>query len=161
MCLPVISHRYASWKIKMYIKVIALIHIEKSTWLKFNIEILMKTIIPIFIPLLTDSTRTCAPSHYGYVHQLGFFQHELKLCIQIEPICTTPFPLWEESKSMLLGDAFSSSVMVRRGRRLVEVREGATVAIKYAVDPQHHPSRNPATHKELGRLGLFSRINVI
>ena len=55
------------------------------------------------------------------------------------------------------GDALSSSVTVRRGRRPVEVREGATVAIKYAVDPQYLPSRNPAAYQELGVLVCFQK----
>lgn len=37
----------------------------------------------------------------------------------------------------------------------MEVREGATVAIKYAVDPQYLPSRNPAAYQELGVLVCF------
>lgn len=56
---------------------------------------------------------------------------------------------------MLLGDALSSSVTVRRGRRLGEVREGATVAIKYALDPQYLPSRHPAAYQKLGVLVCF------
>lgn len=43
---------------------------------------------------------------------------------------------------------------------MVEIR-GATVAIKYAVDPQYLPSRNPAAYPELGGFALFSRINLV
>jgi len=45
-------------------------------------------------------------------------------------------------------------VTVRRGRRPVEVREGATVAIKKAVDLQHHPSRSPSISRTGGG-GVF------
>lgn len=34
----------------------------------------------------------------------------------------------------------------------MEVREGATLAIKYAVDPQYLRSRNPGAYQELGVL---------
>lgn len=37
----------------------------------------------------------------------------------------------------------------------MEVREGASVAIKYAVDPQCLSSRNPAAYQELGVLVCF------
>lgn len=64
-------------------------------------------------------------------------------------------------KSTLLGDALSSSATVRRGRRPGEVREGATVAIKYTGDPRYLPSRNPAVYQELGGLFCFQEKNVI
>lgn len=35
------------------------------------------------------------------------------------------------------------------------MREGATLAIKYAVDPQYLPSRNPAAFQGLGVLVCF------
>lgn len=37
----------------------------------------------------------------------------------------------------------------------MEVREGATLAIKYAVDPQYLRSRNPGAYQELGVLVCF------
>lgn len=67
--------------------------------------------------------------------RFGFFQHYQKLSIQVESMCATSL--------LLLADDL---VTVRRGGRLMEVTEGAAVAIKYAVDPQDLPSRNPAMY---------------
>lgn len=58
-------------------------------------------------------------------------------------------------ESTLLSDVLNRSVTVRMGRRPVELREGATVTIKYAVDLQYLPSRNPAVYQELGVLVCF------
>lgn len=69
---------------------------EKSTWLKFNVEVLTKIIIHIFmLVLLTDNTPTFAQvTRDVHLHSLVFVadlgsEHQQKLCTQTEPVNAT------------------------------------------------------------------------
>lgn len=66
-----------------------------------------------------------------------------------------PYPC-EQSTS--LGDALSPTVTVVRGRRPLKVGEGA---IKCAVAPQCHPSRNSAVSRELSLILFYERYDLI
>lgn len=68
-------------------------HIGKSTWLKFNVEVLIKIIIYIFmLVLLTDNTSTFVQvTRDVRLHTLIFVvdlgsEHQQKLGTQTEPV---------------------------------------------------------------------------
>lgn len=69
-------------------------HIEKSTWLKFNVEVLTKIIIMyiFMLVLLTDNTPTFVQvTRDVHLHTLIFVvdlgsEHQQKLGTQTEPV---------------------------------------------------------------------------